>query len=73
MDMLEVWRAGAGFDEKDSGSATEEATTTTWTCDGAPFRIDLVPDQGHVCFGAPTARDPLWASEAMWDIFDHLG
>jgi polyhydroxybutyrate depolymerase len=72
LDMLEAWRTGAGCEESEPDDVADEVTTTSWTCDGQPFRVDVVAGQGHVWFGSPDEREPLWASEAMWDFFSEL-
>lgn len=72
MELLEAWRAGVVCDHAESGEAMDGVTTTNWTCDGRPFRVHVVADQGHVWFGSPDDREPFWASEVLWDFFDDL-
>jgi poly(3-hydroxybutyrate) depolymerase len=72
LDMLESWREGAGCDHPEPADETGEVTTTNWTCDGVPFRVHVVAGQGHVWFGSPDNREPIWASESMWEFFTEL-
>lgn len=72
LDMLSAWRDGAGCEEADPTGTEGDITTSSWTCDGAPFRVHVVAGQGHVWFGGPADREPLWASETMWEFFSAL-
>jgi polyhydroxybutyrate depolymerase len=72
LEMLDAWRSGLSCDN----AALEETdgwTTTNWTCDGDPFRVHVVADQGHVWFGNPGDRETMWASETMWEFFSEGG
>jgi polyhydroxybutyrate depolymerase len=73
LDMLEAWRSGVGCDEADPGEPPAGVTTLAFTCGGEPFRVHVVADQGHVWFGSAEDREPLWASEKMWEFFSELG
>jgi polyhydroxybutyrate depolymerase len=68
LDMLASWRAGAGCGDEQSES-TDQVATTHWNCGGSPFTVHVVAGQGHVWFGYPSHRDPIWASETMWEFF----
>jgi polyhydroxybutyrate depolymerase len=72
MELLAAWRSGVGCDDARPDDSTGGITTTNWTCDDQPFRVHVVAEQGHVWFGSPEDREPLWASEVMWDFFDDL-
>lgn len=72
--LLETWRAGAGCDGEDTVEA-EGLTTSTWECDaGTTVEVHVVDDGAHQWFGDANRREPLWASEAMWEFFtEHAG
>jgi polyhydroxybutyrate depolymerase len=70
--LLESWRAGAdcGDEHVDEGA---DLTTHTWTCgDGATFTVHVLARQGHAWFGGAERREPLWASESMWEFFQNV-
>ncbi|HEX6328467.1 MAG TPA: PHB depolymerase family esterase [Jiangellaceae bacterium] len=73
LEMLEAWRSGQSCDNAALDEETVGLTTTNWTCAGHPFRVHVVADQGHVWFGNPDDREPLWASETMWEFFSEVG
>jgi polyhydroxybutyrate depolymerase len=68
LDLLGSWRDGVGCGQEDRDAA-EELTTSTWKCGEAEMTVHVVAGAGHVWFGGPDAREPLWASAAMWDFF----
>jgi len=70
-DLLDAWRTGAGCDDV-AGDSTDGVSTSTWTCDGEPFQVNVVAGRGHEWFGSPDEREPVWASEAMWEFFSEL-
>lgn len=72
LEMLDAWRSGLSCEDAEHDGETDGVTTTNWTCDGRPFRVHVVAGQGHVWFGGPDNREPLWASESMWEFFDGL-
>lgn len=73
LEMLDAWRSGLSCDNAELDENTDGVTTSNWTCDGDPFRIHVLADQGHVWFGSADDREPLWASETMWEFFSELG
>jgi poly(3-hydroxybutyrate) depolymerase/predicted alpha/beta-hydrolase family hydrolase len=69
LDLLASWRDSVACGQEDR-TAAEELTTSTWRCDdGAEMTVHVLAGAGHVWFGGPGAREPLWASEAMWNFF----
>jgi poly(3-hydroxybutyrate) depolymerase/predicted alpha/beta-hydrolase family hydrolase len=69
LGLLAGWRGSVGCGHEDR-TAAEELTTSTWHCDDdAEMRVYVLAGQGHVWFGGPDAREPLWASQAMWEFF----
>lgn len=73
LEMLDAWSSRLSCDNTESGDELDGVTTTDRTCDGSPFRVHVIADQGHVWFGSADDREPLWASEAMWEFFSEVG
>lgn len=69
LKLLASMRAGAACGTEDRVES-EGLVTTTWPCgDDTTFVVHEVIDGGHAWFGFPTDREPIWASEAMWEFF----
>jgi poly(3-hydroxybutyrate) depolymerase len=69
LDLLTELRDSAGCADEQLIEA-DAVTTSTWKCDEEVEIVTYVlEDEGHVWFGSPDSRDPLWASQAMWEFF----
>lgn len=69
MDLLATWRKQIGCGDTESQS-DEAMATDHYTCDkGTEVIVHEVLEAGHEWIGDPESRDPIWATEAMWEFF----
>lgn len=72
LGLLESMRDGADCGDGERAE-TPDLVTTTWACaEDQTFVVQEVLNSGHIWFGDPTDREPLWASEAMWEFFESV-
>lgn len=69
MDLLATWRKRIGCGDAESQS-DDAMVTDSYSCDkDTEMVVHEVLEAGHEWIGEPDSRDPIWASEAMWEFF----